>query len=528
MGRTVDAVSGEMSAESRQAEPNGLPQGWIRAALGEVCVINPKHQKGVVTDSDLVSFVPMADVDHITGTICGKQTRPYGQVRKGFTHFADGDVLFARITPCMENGKVAVARGLANGLGCGTTEFLVLRPLAGTLPEYVYHYLRQESLRRAAAANMSGTAGQLRVPTEYIKSVELPLPPLPEQRRIEAKIEALFEESRTAREALDRIPPLLKKFRQAVLAAAFRGDLTWDWREQNLNVEPASSLLARIVTQGHRKTIEAPRAANAKSPGRSPARVQGLPELPRGWEWCTLEQCTNLITKGESPKWQGFQYEPEGVPFVRSENVLWGMLELAGVARVPEGFHHKLARSALRPNDVLINLVGASIGRCAIVPPELHEGNVNQAVAVIRTTDALSPIYLLYLLLSPRMQAVIQGKKVEVARPNISLGDLRGLLIPLAPRLEQQGIATVVNSLFARAAAIEVAVEMASRRTDTLGQSILARAFRGELVPQDPQDEPASVLLRRVQSQAGENSPLRRSPPPSQRRGKPAIPNLPN
>ncbi len=487
-----------------------LRGGWVWTSLGDVCAINPRHEKGAVGENTPISFVPMAAVDHQTGAISVGSARPYGEIRKGFTHFAEGDVLFARITPCMENGKVAVARGLINRLGCGTTEFHVLRPLGGILPEYVHRYLRQESFRRAAAANMSGTAGQLRVPTDYMKSVELPLPPLVEQRRIVEKIEALFEQSRTARLALDRIPPLLKKFRQSVLAAAFRGDLTRDWREQHPDVEPALELLEHAHADRHHKSERSHRGS--KCAERKTLDTGDLPDLPPTWVWCTLDQCASLITKGESPNWQGYQYVADGVPFVRSENVLWGALDHSRVAKIPNTFHQKLQRSKLKPNDVLINLVGASIGRCAIVPSELSEANINQAVATIRTAGPLYPPYLLHLLLSPTMQEVIQGKKVEVARPNISLGDLRNLIIPLAPTAEQEHIAYRIEQVFAIAAAIEAAVEAARRRVDKVEQSILARAFRGELVPQDPNDEPAPILLARACVEATQDGKVNRPP----------------
>jgi len=288
--------SGKINTEPTQEGRYELPHGWAWAPIGDVCAINPRHERGVLADDTPVSFVPMAAVDHQSGAISESSVRPYGEVRKGFTHFAEGDVLFARITPCMENGKAAVARGLINGRGCGTTEFHVLRPLGGILSEYVYRYLRQKSFRRAAAAKMSGTAGQLRVATDYMKSVELPLAPLPEQQRIVAKIDGLFQQSRTAREALDRIPPLLKKFRQSVLAAAFRGDLTGDWREQNPDVEPASALLERMRAGRLRQEEVKKAKAEGRRPPRKPTNLgpgnldsSRLPELPDGWAWTTLE-----------------------------------------------------------------------------------------------------------------------------------------------------------------------------------------------------------------------------------------------
>src|SRR5712692_994514 len=150
-----------MKPDLASDESYELPDGWVWVSLGDVCAINPRHERGALADDQAVSFVPMASVDHKSGAVSAASIRPYGEVRKGFTHFAEGDVLFARITPCMENGKIAVARNLVNGLGCGTTEFHVLRSLGGILPEYIHRYLRQESFRRSASANMSGTAGQL-------------------------------------------------------------------------------------------------------------------------------------------------------------------------------------------------------------------------------------------------------------------------------------------------------------------------------------------------------------------------------
>ena len=225
-----------------------------------------------------------------------------------------------------------------------------------------------------------------------------------------------------------------------------------------------------------------------------------LGALPEGWEWANLEECSQLITKGESPNWQGFNYVDDGIPFVRSENVLWGRVELSGVARVPVEFHRKLKRSQLAPNDVLINLVGASIGRCGIVPPTLKEANINQAVGIIRLTDILLQSYLLNVLLSPQMQKIIQGSKVETARANISLIDLRGFMIPLPSLAEQQQIVMEVERRLSVADEAERTVDASLKQAARLRQSILKRAFAGKLVPQDPSDESAERLVERIRA----------------------------
>ena len=145
-----------------------LPQGWTTAPLSNIADINPRHPRDLGDDL-LVSFAPMPALSESQPDFRELRERPLSEVRKGFTHFAEGDVLFAKITPCMENGKAAVATRLRNGLGCGTTELHVLRPRDGINPYYIYHFIHQPSFRRAAEANFTGSAGQLRVPVAFVE-----------------------------------------------------------------------------------------------------------------------------------------------------------------------------------------------------------------------------------------------------------------------------------------------------------------------------------------------------------------------
>jgi type I restriction enzyme S subunit len=155
------------------------------ATLGEVCEINPRLPKDHgLQDHSEVAFVPMAAVDEISATIAQRMVRPFGEVRRGYTPFAEGDVLFAKITPCMENGKVAIARDLTGGRGFGSTEFHVLRAREDVLPEWIYFFLRQQRFRNAARRSLTGTAGQQRVPTAYMAGAAIPVPELAEQRRL--------------------------------------------------------------------------------------------------------------------------------------------------------------------------------------------------------------------------------------------------------------------------------------------------------------------------------------------------------
>ena len=183
-----------------------------RVPLGQICTVNPRAARRAVADDTLVTFVPMTAVDPGTGTISVPQQRRLAEVAKGFTAFEEGDVLFAKITPCMQNGKAAIARHLSNGIGRGSTEFYVLRPGPRILGEYVWHSVRQPQFREAAKRSFTGTAGQQRVPRSFIENASIPLPPLDEQRRIvdilnrAARIEAL---RRRAAERLREFVPAL-------------------------------------------------------------------------------------------------------------------------------------------------------------------------------------------------------------------------------------------------------------------------------------------------------------------------------
>src|SRR5215470_10714063 len=278
-----------------------LPSGWVQVTIKELCDLNPKHSREL-SDKTPVSFVPMAAVSDALGTITEPQVRTLGEIRKGYTHFADGDVIFAKITPCMENGKAASVRGMTNGLACGTTEFYVFRSRGAIDQDFLFHFIRRESYRKAACAAMQGGVGQARVPKELVLNTKLPIPPLAEQRRIVTKIEALQERSRRAREALREVGPLLEQFRQSVLATAFWGDLTADWRATHPDVEPASELLHRIRAERRRRWEQAELAkyeAKGQKPPKNwqdkyekpePVDDSDLPELPEGWVWATVDE----------------------------------------------------------------------------------------------------------------------------------------------------------------------------------------------------------------------------------------------
>ncbi|HPT72602.1 MAG TPA: restriction endonuclease subunit S [Candidatus Cloacimonadota bacterium] len=194
--------------------------------LSTIAEINPRLPEGNYEDDLMVSFIPMANLEAEIGIINLSLEKKYSQVRKGYTSFIDGDVIFAKITPCMENGKSGLVQKLKNGIGFGSTEFHVIRPSQQVLGKYLFYYVVQRSFRNEARKFMTGSAGQLRVPANYLKNILIPLPPLPEQQRIVARIEELFSELDNGIQNLKTAQAQLKTYRQAVLKAAFEGKLS--------------------------------------------------------------------------------------------------------------------------------------------------------------------------------------------------------------------------------------------------------------------------------------------------------------
>lgn len=173
-----------------------MSKSWPTVKLSEVSEINPRRPASLLKlpDDYPVTFVPMPAVEQFGGTICTPEIRGFGEVRKGFTYFADGDVIFAKITPCMQNGKSAVAHSLVNQLGFGSTEFHVIRPNPDkVLAEWIWHFVRQGPYRREATHHFQGAVGQQRVPAAYLESTSIPLPSLSEQKLILARIKECME-----------------------------------------------------------------------------------------------------------------------------------------------------------------------------------------------------------------------------------------------------------------------------------------------------------------------------------------------
>ena len=287
--------------------------------------------------------------------------------------------------------------------------------------------------------NAKGTA-QKGVYLKKLRSLEIPIAPSQEQQRIVSKIESLFSELDHAEKKLQNAQLQIDFYRHALLKSTFESQATKE-----------------------------------------------------------LKKYSELITKGASPKWQGINYtlDEEQVLFITSENVQNNFIDLVKKKFVEKNFNEKQKRSILQKGDVLINIVGASIGRAAIFNLDSN-ANINQAVSLIRLKKGLMPKFLSYFLNSPIAKVFYQTRMVDVARANLSLKDISEIPIPTFTLDKQNEIITKLDSRFTLIENLEKSIKKILNDLVLLKHSILKKAFEGKLVEQNPNEEPAELLLQKI------------------------------
>ena len=494
-----------------------LPDGWAKTTLGETSLINPRFFTEPVEDDRVLTFLPMAAVEAGTGRIDLSQTRLFADVRKGYTKFSEGDVLFAKITPSMENGKVAVAKGLTNNCGCGSTEFHVLRPHKGISGDFLLFFLLQDAFRGEAQGHMAGTAGQLRVPAGFLEEADFMLPPLPEQHRIVAEIEKHFTRLDASVAALKTVQANLKRYRASVLKAACEGKLVPTEAElaqaEGRDYEPADRLLERIMAE-RRARWESQEKRRGKYKEPSAHDTSALPELPDGWVWATLPQLGEL-NRGKSkhrprndPRLLGGPY-----PFVQTGDIRHsqGLVTCHSQTYTEYG----LAQSRLWPSGTLCITIAANIAETGILSyPACFPDSV---VGFVCDNDPVITKFIEFFIRTEREG--LERFAPATAQKNINLKVLSDLVVSLPPLAEQHRIVAEVERRLSVIQQAESAVEASLTRAERLRQSILKQAFSGNFVPQDPNDEPASVLLERIRAERAEAEAAAKSQRKPRRRG---------
>ena len=483
---------------------NGLPDQWCLARVRDLVELNPRND---CPDELDVGFVPLARLGTRYRSHHTFETKKWADVKNGYTHFADGDVLLARITPSFENGKAAIARGLPNGLGAGSTEFIVCRPSAGgILAEYLLAYFKTHKFLQDGANVMSGAVGHQRVPKKFVLDRLIPLPPVTEQKRIVVKLNSILAQVDTCREHLDSVLLILKRFRRSVLASAASGDLTEDWREAT-HVESDGSELLDIARTSHLQfAADLHNGSNNPPAGglrrrrryRIPDRVDRsyVSKLPDSWTWATGGE---LVEPGDEIVYGIVQPGPKlavGVPYIRGTDIQDGQILEHQLLRTSTEVAKRHSRSSLRGGDVLLGIIRST--KVAIVPDSLTGTNITQGTARFRPSKVIRSKYLAIALESPLVQLWFHERYRGIDMPGLNLADVRRVPLPLPPIEEQDAIIGRVDNLFSVTRGVLTAHSVAHECLNTLPSSLFNKTFLGQLVPQDATDEHASQLLERT------------------------------
>ena len=488
-----------------------LPKGWEYRPLIEVAQINPPLGRHILVDHVPVTFVPMRAIGVEGGGLTKPEIRPYGKVKKGYRAFLSGDVITAKITPCMENGKTTVVPEVPGGVCFGSTEFHVIRPENGIAPKWIERFLLQHKTRRDAQRQMAGGVGQMRVPAEFLNAVRIPVAPAAEQARIGEVLDELFSDLDAGVAALERARNALKLYRASVLKAAVEGTLTADWRAVHPDVEPASELLKRILAERRRRWEEDQLRKFAEK-GKEPSKnwrskykepvsplTSTLPPLPQGWCWATMDQIG--CTQGGLQKTPARAPTKDHYPYLRVANVHRGSLDLSDLHRF-ELNPRELTKLRLEPGDILIvegNGSRTEIGRCALWNGEVTNCVHQNHIIRVRPLNGVIPRYVSIFLNSPTGTSVIRAVASSTSGLyTLSVSKIKRIPLALPSLMEQHAIGEVVEDQISIIDHLEANLKTKLRGAQSLRQAVLRHAFTGRLLPRNPNDEPAFELLKRI------------------------------
>ena len=492
-------------AKPRHPERNGAPQsldvpeGWALAPLSKLLALMESGGRPKGGVRHISEGVPSIGGEHLDSNGGFRLERVkfvpdsfYKTMRHG--HIAIGDVLIVK--DGATTGKVALVReDFPYKKAVVNEHVFICRPAAPLRADFLFWFLFSQQGQNEILSNFQGSA-QGGINQTFAANTFIPVAPLPEQKRIVAKIDALTAHVDAARERLAKVPAILKRFRQSVLAAACSGRLTGDWRELHPDIDPASQLLKNISVDCRRKTES--------------QLEDDLPELPETWAWSRFAILIGELRNGISTK---PNIDPPGTKILRINSVRPGAVIFDDVRFLPDS-EHLLSTYRLREGDLLFTRYNGSLdllGVCGMVrhlpkepvlyPDKLMRVRFDHAYVV--------PAYVEIFFQSRHARDRLTARsKSSAGQQGVSGADIKAQFVALPPVEEQREIVRRVEALFKVADAIEKRVAMATARAEKLTQSILAEAFRGELVPTEAdlarreglEYESACDLLTRIRS----------------------------
>ncbi|MDF2612354.1 MAG: Type restriction-modification system, specificity subunit [Clostridia bacterium] len=385
--------------------------------LSDICEINPsKKEIADIHEETKISFVPMSNVSD-KGTVDLSEIRELREVKGGFTYFKNGDVLLAKITPCMENGKGALVNNLVNNIGFGSTEFHVLRPKSQIDSKWLYYITKAQVFRKTAEAHMTGSAGQKRVPTTFFEKYKVLVPTLESQKKIACILDKSLELINKRKEQIESCDELIKS--QFI------------------------EMFGNPVTN------------------------------PKGWLIERYENLCEVITDGEHSTPQRIN---KGIYLLSARNVGKHSLKLDDVDFIGEEEYERISKRIIpQADDILISCSG-SVGRVCRVPENIKFQMV-RSVAILRLTTQVNPIFFEYLVDSNYTQQQILQSINQSSQANLFQGKIRQLRAIVPPIELQKQFATFVQQVDK----LKFEMQQSLIELENNFNSLMQRAFKGEL-----------------------------------------------
>jgi type I restriction enzyme, S subunit len=476
-----------------------IPTGWAWCTFSDIAEIA----------QDLVDPAEVPNAPHIAPNHIESGTRrllPYTTVREdGVTspkqRFTKGQILFTKIRPYLLKSVLADFDGVCSA------DMYPLWTKQTADSKYVLYWVTSPDFREIIAFHQGRTVLP-KINQPSLNATPVPLPPLDEQHRIVAKIDSLSGKSKRARDHLDHLPRLVEKYKQSILSAAFRGELTKEWRKRNV-----SGISVRDLEIRRHAAWQAAKAEGAAG-GRyqDAAAIDWRPDLdiPTGWVWASVDQLVFLVQYGSSAKTS--DYAQGCVPVLRMGNIQAGQLDWTNLKYLPEE-HAEFPGLLLETGDILFNRTNSAelVGKTAVYLRETGKASFASYLIRLRASG-IHPALLSAYINSPFGRSwVASVVNQQVGQANVNGTKLRQLGVPVMPEVEQAEIARCIETAFAWIDRLAAEATSARKLINHLDQAILSKAFRGELVPQDPNDEPASVLLERIRAEQAPASRNRRT-----------------
>lgn len=401
-------------------------------SLSQLLYVNPSVNFNKLSPDENISFVPMETIDEIYGIIREKRVTKVSNA-KGFTKFTDNDLLWSKITPCMQNGKSAIARNLINGYGCGSTEFYVLRPKENNvLIEYVHYLLRDKRVLESAKNSFGGSAGQQRVSISYLKSIKIPLPPLDVQKEIVTLYNKALNDQIEKNNQASKILESIDGYLFSQLGVTYEPNSK---HQREFKVNFSDIIGRRYSVSNYLSSINNIYKALSKSNYKL-KQLSTVSKFQSGFAFKSKDYVQNSACK-----------------LITIKNISKNSINVTNVIYLPSDYYKTYQKFVISKNSILIAITGATIGKLGIYSSD-EAALLNQRVGMF-LPNGIDPLYLMNILNTEIYQIIISNKAGGGAQPNISESEIMSIEIPLPPIEKQNEIANGITNIRLKAQTLQ-------------------------------------------------------------------------